>query len=280
MLFSCNYTSFCVIIVKRGDFSSMYFENKSENIFLSLNNKTYNFPAHFHSYIEFAFCLSGKQKIRVGENIYTLKKGDAVAIFPYAVHEYIEHIPRDKNTRMVALICDTGLLSQNLPDIITKMPENPFIPANMLSETTAFAIEKITISKNKTEMLGWTYIILSDILNVINFTDTGISSELPSKIIAYIDAHFKEDLSINSIAKTFGYHPSYIAHLFCDRLKIPFKTYLGMVRSEYAVKQIRSTQKSLTEIAFESGYNSLNTFCRNFKKHFSETPTEYRKKYN
>ena len=35
--------------------------------------------------------------------------------------------------------------------------------------------------------------------------------------------------------------------------------------------------KSLTEIAFDNGFNSLNTFCRCFKKHFSCTPSEYKK---
>ncbi len=257
-----------------------YFENKSRNIFLSVHHKTYNWPAHFHSYIEFAFCLSGKQKIRVGENIYTLKKGDAVAIFPYAVHEYIEYPASDyEPTKMVSLICDTGLLSQSLPDIITKVPKTPFITGDTISETVLFAIDKITSTQNETEMLGWTYIILSHILGVLEFTPVEVNSELPSKIIAYIDGHFTENLSINSVAKEFGYHPSYIAHLFCDRLKLPFKTYLGILRSEYAAKQIRTTKKSLTEIAFESGYNSINTFCRNFKKHFFETPSGYRKKY-
>ena len=59
-----------------------FFEIGQKNIFIHHTIKPYNFPAHFHTYIEIAFCVSGMQNIRVGENIYTLKKGDAIAIFP------------------------------------------------------------------------------------------------------------------------------------------------------------------------------------------------------
>ena len=113
----------------------------------------------------------------------------------------------------------------------------------------------------------------------LELTPSETNLELPSKIVGYIDKNFKEHLTINHIAKVFGYHPSYIAHLFCDQLKIPFRTYLCAVRCEYAASLIRTTGKSLTEIAYESGYNSLNTFCRGFKKHFCKTPSQYKKEY-
>lgn len=255
-----------------------YFEKKSKSIFLSHEKRTYNFPSHFHNYLEIAFCISGMQNIKVGERLYTLKKGDAVVIFPNTVHEYIEYdAPCDEPTEIVALICNTKLLAENLPNIITKYPLNPFVEAELISENTQLAFIKAITRRNDAELIGWTYIILSDLLNILELASVDSNLELPQKIIAYIHANFKEELSIRHIAKVFGYHPSYIAHVFCDRLKIPFRTYLGAVRSEYAATQIRSTKKTLTEIAYESGYNSLNTFCRCFTKHFSQTPSQYKK---
>ena len=255
-----------------------YFEKNSKNIFISYERRTYNFPSHFHNHLEIAFCVSGMQNVKVGEKIYTVKKGDAIVIFPNTVHEYIEYDSLcDEPTEIVAIICNTKLLAENLPDIITKYPRNPFIDASLISEDTALAFRKIITRIDDIKLIGWTYIILSDLLSILELTPTDENLELPSKIVAYIDANFKEDLTINHISKAFGYHPSYITHLFCDRLKIPFRTYLGAVRSEYAASQIRATEKSLTEIAYESGYNSLNTFCRCFKKHFSQTPSQYKK---
>ena len=281
MLQIFNYLCYNSVIKRLGGIiMTPYFEVRQKNIFISHAKKTYNFPAHFHSYLEIAFCISGMQNVRVGEKIYTLKKGDAIAIFPNTIHEYIKYDSLcNEPTEIVAVICNTKLLAENLPDIITKYPRNPFIDASMISENTALAFRKITSKNNDIEMIGWTYIILSNLLSVLELVPIQGNLELPSKIVAYIDANFKEELTINHIAKVFGYHPSYIAHLFCDRLKIPFKTYLGNVRSEYAASQIRTTEKSLTEIAYDSGYNSLNTFCRCFKKHFSQTPSQYKKAY-
>jgi len=257
-----------------------YFENCSKDIFVSYKNTTYDFPVHFHNSIEIAFCLSGIQNIRVGEKIYTLKKGDAVAIFPNAIHEYIKYDPPcDEPTEVAAIICNTRLLTEAMPDIVTKYPTNPFVGASLISTDTECAFRKMINGDNYIENIGWTYVILSDLLKHLELKPIEQNLELPSKIVAYINTHFREELNINYIAREFGYHPSYIAHVFCDRLKIPFKTYLGAVRSEYAASQIRTTEKSLTEIAYESGYNSLNTFCRCFKKHFMQTPMQYKKAY-
>ena len=255
-----------------------YFEKKSKSIFLSHKKNTYNFPPHFHNYLEISFCLSGMQNITVGEKTYTLKKGDAVIIFPNTIHEYIEYDSIcDEPTEIVSLICDTKLLVENIRDIFTKYPTNPFVDASFVSKNTVLAFRKITEQNSDIEMIGWTYIILSDLLDTLELVPANGDLELAPKVVAYIDANFKEDISINHISKLFGYHPSYIAHLFSDRLKIPFRTYLGAVRSEYAASLISTTNKSLTEIAYECGYNSLNTFCRCFKKHFSQTPSQYKK---
>ena len=257
-----------------------YFENTLNQIFISHNKKTYNFPAHFHNYLEIAFCFSGRQYLKVGEKVFTLKKGDSIIIPPNTVHEYIAYdLSCDEPTEIIALICNTKLLSESITDIITKQVKNPFIDSKLVSEKAFLAFKNILSVKNDVELLGWTYILLSSLMDILEFIPSETNLELPSKIVAYINSNFKENLTINYIAKVFGYHPSYIAHLFCNQLKIPFRTYLGAVRSEYAASQINSTKKSLTEIAYDSGYNSLNTFCRCFKKHFNKTPSEYRKVY-
>ena len=149
----------------------------------------------------------------------------------------------------------------------------------VVSKDTVDAFRKILNSESDIALTGWTYIALSELLNVLSFESLNNDPELAPKLIDYIDKNFKEPLSINHLANIFGYSNSYIAHIFCDQLKIPFRTYLGAVRSEYAASQIKTTKKSLTEIAYDSGYVSLNTFCRCFKKHFSTTPSQYKKTF-
>lgn len=252
-----------------------YLENKTKSIWKSMRDFSYDFPSHFHNNLEITFCFSGEQKICIGENSYILKKGDVAIIFPNTPHEYFKI--NDDPARIVSIMCNTKILSETFPDIISKYPVNPHIVSDRVSKNIELGFEGIASTTDTAQMIGWTYIILSDALRLVELESIDGDRELPSRIVDYIDKNFKEPLTIEYISKAFGYHPSYIAHLFCDQLKIPFRTYLGAVRAEYAATQIRTTQKSLTEIAYDSGYNSLNTFCRGFKKHFSQTPSEYKK---
>ena len=252
-----------------------YLENKSKLIYKTVWEYSYDFPSHFHNNMEMAFCFFGTQKIRVGECDYTLEAGDAIVIFPNVLHEYFK--ADDNNTKSFSLVCNTKLISEIFPDILTKSPTNPFVPSSRISKNVALAFEGIASTDNEAQMLGWTYIALSEILGAMTLVSHDGDRELPARVVAYIDENFKEPLTIDYIARVFGYHPSYIAHVFCDQLKISFRTYLGAVRAEYAATEIRTTQKSLTEIAYESGCNSLNTFCRCFKKHFLMTPSQYKK---
>ncbi len=254
-----------------------YLEKSQKSIFISHETQTYNFPAHFHNFLEVAFCFSGRQNVKVGETVHTLQEGDAVLIFPNTAHEYIAHPACDTPTEVLALICNTKLLAESMPDIVTKSAPSPFIEKRRVPQNARLAFEKILSAKTEAELLGWTYILLAALLEVVELSPHAGNLELPQRVIAYIDANFKENLTIEHIAGVFGYHPSYIAHLFCDQLKIPFRTYLGAVRSEYAAAEIRTADKSLTEIAYDAGFGSLNSFCRGFKKHFGVTPSGYKK---
>ena len=255
-----------------------YFEKKPTRIFVSYRKQTYNFPSHFHSNLEIAHCIEGKQNVKLGEKIYTLSKGDTLLISPNTVHEYLEYDKEyDGKTTVVAIICKDKLLSESVPEIITKTVKNPLISGKNITEDVIRAFDRIKEMDDDIELLGWTLNIIAYILRNTEFEAESRERELPAEIAAYVDRNFKEDITIKYIADAFGYNPSYIAHIFCDQLKIPLRTYLGSLRSEYAASRIKTTDKSLTEIAYESGFNSLNTFCRCFKKTYSKTPQQYRK---
>lgn len=256
-----------------------YFESKERPVFITHKKESYDFPPHFHTYIEISYCFSGLQKIKVGENTYSLKSGDAIVIFPNTVHEYIKAPNESDTTECISLICDAQILVYIIPEIVNKYAQNPFIPSHLISGDAVTAFGKMLTAERDAELIGWTYITLSNLIGALNLIESNSDCELPSKITTYIEQNFKKPLTIKYIAKELGYHPSYIAHIFCNRLQIPFRTYLGNVRSEYVASKIRTTDKTLTEIAYDAGFCSLNSFCRCFKKHFSQTPSQYKKKF-
>ena len=259
---------------------STYFESINAKIYTNHKKESYNFASHFHPKTEIAYCFSGFQDIKVGNQIFTLKKGDAAIIFPNVVHEYIEH-PTDQNayTESISIMCETNYLSGIISELTTTEPVSPYINARLISEDSVLAFNKIKNTKKEIELIGWTFIALDGLiknLELIPLSKSNISSLAP-RLISYINENFEKPLTIKYLEKELGYSSSYIAHIFYDQLKVPFRTYLGTVRSEHAANMICNTSKNLTEIAYECGYNSLNTFCRCFKKVFSQTPSQYKK---
>lgn len=260
--------------------SKPYFEPQPQKIFIGHYKDSYSFQSHFHDFVEITYCFRGKQPVKIGETMINLTEGEAIVIFPNVVHEYIRCNTSDaQNTESVSVMCNLNFLSETFPEISTSLPVNPHIRAEFIPETVPLACRKIISASCSAEQIGWAYIILSGLIKnfeykkAVKYTDIS----LPHIITSYINENFAEPLSINYIAKKFGYSPSYIAHLFCNQLKIPFKKYLNSVRCDFAQSQIKTTKKSITEIAHQAGYNSINTFCRCFKNHTGKTPSEFKK---
>ena len=256
-----------------------YFETEIFKIYTTYKNESYNFDSHFHNKLEMFYCFEGHQKIKIENTVYTLEKGDAAVIFPNVVHEYIGESSSVK-TESITLINEIDLFSAIIPDLTTKRPSSPIIKASFLNENVLLGFRKMINAESETELLGWGLIAFSgmaDSLELLPLKNTD-GFLLTPNLLSFINNNFKKPLTIKYLSKEFGYSTSYITHIFYDRLKIPFRTYLNFVRSEEAANLISTTNKSLTEIAYECGFNSLNTFCRGFKKHHNMTPSEYKKK--
>ncbi|MBO4954082.1 MAG: helix-turn-helix transcriptional regulator [Clostridia bacterium] len=255
-----------------------YFEGLTQDVYFHHHDYAYSYPPHFHNKVELVYCFEGKVIKRLGDSTYTLHSGDALIIFPNIVHETLLTTDEEKVSSL-SVVCKTGFFSGLLPDFATKRPANPVIPADKISQKVLGAFQKILSAKNSAEVLGWTLVALSDLVHQLELepikNQDGFS--LAPRMIEYINENYQKPLSINYLAKAFGYSASYITHVFCEQLKVPFRSYLTAVRSEHAADLILSTSKSLSEIAFEAGFNSLNTFCRCFKNRYNMTPSEYKK---
>ena len=260
--------------------SRPYWEKPFFKIFTSYWQNQASFPPHFHKSLEITFCFSGKQDIIIDGNQYTLNSGDAAVILPNIVHEYITNDNYKLSTETISVICTTNLIENIFPEILEFSLEAPVTDGICFSDICNLAFRNMIDPDDEAQLTGWLIIVFSEIKKHLSFTkSTPVKSvDFLPLFLSFIDNNYQQNLTIEHLSKKFGYSASYIAHLFCDRLKIPFRTYLGNLRSEQAAKLITTTEKSLTEIAYECGFNSLNTFCRCFKKCYSETPSAYKKK--
>ena len=107
------------------------------------------------------------------------------------------------------------------------------------------------------------------------------SSEiLREKIYTYIEANYGDpNLNVEAISDAFGKSRTNLFLLFKDQTGNSLLYHINSARIEHAKKLLMETQKTVLEIAEETGFSSLATFSRVFKKYTALSPGKYREVY-
>jgi transcriptional regulator GlxA family with amidase domain len=91
-----------------------------------------------------------------------------------------------------------------------------------------------------------------------------------------MDAAPHENWPVHRLAKVSGVSEAHFARSFKDAFGAPPHRYLLTIRIERATALLRETELSVTDIAFETGWNSLGTFGRTFRDVTGEAPLKIR----
>jgi AraC-like DNA-binding protein len=100
--------------------------------------------------------------------------------------------------------------------------------------------------------------------------------ELKETIQDQIDTNLS--LSLSEISKDLNIHPAYLSREFSKYFEdLTFGDYIRKLRIEKAVTYLESSEYSLSEIAYLTGFSDQSHFNRIFKKFTGKTPLQYRK---
>lgn len=91
-----------------------------------------------------------------------------------------------------------------------------------------------------------------------------------------LDAASHEAWPVRRLARVSGVSAAHFAHCFKQAFGVPPHRYLLTRRIERATALLRDTDRSITEIAFETGWQSLGTFGRTFRDVTGESPSAVR----
>ncbi len=92
----------------------------------------------------------------------------------------------------------------------------------------------------------------------------------------FIEENYNRNISLEEIAKSASLSPYYFHSLFKKIYGVSPLDYLTEVRIANAKHQLLSTELSVTEVAFNCGFNSQPYFNYTFKKMVGETPLKFR----
>ena len=111
--------------------------------------------------------------------------------------------------------------------------------------------------------------------NVIKEID--VDNRIIQEVATYIYEHYADNLSLENVAEKFNLSMSYLSKKFKTATGFGFKEYIINVRIQNACRLLLETNRSITDIAFECGFNDSNYFGDAFRKAKGISPHKYRK---
>lgn len=97
-----------------------------------------------------------------------------------------------------------------------------------------------------------------------------------NKVGAYIEEHLFEEIRLSQLAAVIHVTPTYFSALFKRYYGIPPIEYIINKRVRHAIELIRTTNRSLTDIAMSCGFNNSTNFYKAFRRVTGRTPFVYR----
>lgn len=247
-----------------------YFETPRSERLVHVDDSQDPFPAHFHTGVELIYVLDGTVEILINGVLSRASKNGVVVIDSNDVHV----IQKPATHRFMSI--PKSLLA----DYSAAMQGKTFA-VNVIRDDGGEILDIINkfrgcYEMSELKMRGYVNLVLAIIME-----RAGVRNERRGNLdvmcgaLNYINTHFAEDVTLDTLSKHFGYNKCYFSETFNKVLGTNLNSYLNAVRLENFVEAVLQRGKNVTEAAYESGFGSINTLYRVFRTRYGESPAEY-----
>ena len=256
---------------------------------------------HFHSEYQLFVVLEGTGTRFIGDHVSPFKKGDLVFTGPDLPHvwrsdmEYLEGNKQFTTEGIVIYFHENFLGETILQHAEMYRIKQLFAKAQRGMEITGTTAEQVTAMMNQLrETKDFESVLeLLKILNVLSHTadykllaSAGYTNSLKesdtermNKVHAYVMKNFREKISLQQVASIANMAPASFSRYFKIHSNKTFSDFLTEIRIGYSCKLLIEKQINISQACYDSGFNTLSNFNRQFKAFTQHTPLEYRKKY-
>lgn len=222
--------------------------------------KNLNFIPHLHKDIEFVYVAGGVISVTVEQRVFTLREGDSALILSCHEHSYAT----EKESDVFVWIISNDFVPSFASETENKTCESPvFRP----TDETAALIKKYMMPDSAPcgilRRKACFYAICAEFCENCELTiKKSKKRDLSVGILSYISEHYRENISLSSLAEALNYEKHYLSRYIHSQFGMNFRQYLNSYRAAYARQLIREGKMKVTEAAFESGFQSLRSFYR------------------
>jgi AraC-like DNA-binding protein len=253
--------------------------------FLCWDSDTVSFPLHWHDCFEILLVSKGGMYVSVDDTIHEASAGDLVMINSGAVHGFFDQHP---GTFIEGFQFDITLFDEsfiNLRDIIF---QNPVLGKNTKKEAVCTQLRWLLhyiFHENAEKTIGYQLAIKSKLYELMLIilrelprhypnTPSSRSKQILALVLKNID---DPEFTLEEAAEILHLNKFYFSHLFKKYTRQSFHSYLIKTRISFAKHYLIDSKMPVTDVAFHSGFNSIQTFNRVFKTLTGFTPRDYRR---
>jgi len=257
------------------------------------NNKLFYNKLHQHEEIQLSLIVEGEGTLVVGDSINYYCKNDILIIGSNIPHVFKSDLNTSKSSHMISLFFTNDSFG------------NGFFKLEELKELQRFFKRskhgfKVTSKQKqlrelflKLEMSSKLnrFIILLQLLKMTSITNyESLSSFIYDKKYSDIEGHrmrnvfeytmnnFEKDISLDAISEVANMTKNAFCKYFKKRTNKTYIQFLNQLRVENTCKLIRSEHHlSIADIAYNSGFNNISNFNRQFKNFKKISPSIYKK---
>lgn len=252
----------------------------------------WRYEVHDHSAVEILLTLEGMVTYTLEDTVYQVRKGEVLIIPPDTPHSLAME---EGSSRYLFLFEPDAIM--NMRDI-KSMAMYFHKPFHLRDGSEAHVrirelLLRVRDAYEKRELM-WNTVCYSSILRIYatlgqrylsgirprgSDNMRNMDSEVITAVMTYINNHYREELSLEDVAKFAGFSRYYFSRSFKRQTGYSFKDYLCQKRLQVAMDLLIRTNRSMRDVAIESGFGSVATFNRVFREKKGCTPTQYRAIY-
>jgi len=243
---------------------------KNKNVGAQFRVKENSYPIHTHDYFEIEFIVSGEGEHFVNDKSYPLKRGSIMFLTPADCHS----IKFYNKVSLWNISFNEQMFSE---EFLNRAYSNENYK-NFFEEEEFQKLELCaTLIKKEIETGGCVKPLLEYVLSLILPKGVDDIEKPLSKVIDYVKIYFRDSPTVAEAAKVACLSPVYFGNVFKKTYGVSFNTYVSRKKVECA-KILLANGMNVTEACFESGFNSLSSFLKVFRKETGFTPKENQKK--
>lgn len=223
------------------------------------------YKPHFHRNYELIYTVAGTCNVQVAAQTLTVYQGEFLLIPPYAIHSFAME---DSCKIWVCVFSADHIGGQNSSTLYAPFTCRPDIQ-EFLNTNLIF-----TGAPDRLMAQACLYLILhqcgtAPIVGTLDF-------DRVLQITQVISDNLERDITMAETAALLGFEYHYFSRLFHSLFSMNFRQFVNLYRIEKACSMLRSTQKDISSIALECGFQTLRSFNRSFRELTGQTPSAYR----